>query len=452
MGEAFVGGAPWLAAWRIRGWPENGTRRVWAVLIATRLPRKDICTAPEHCERNMKPVLIAGGGIGGLTLAISLARHGIASHILEARPALTREGAGIQLGPNATRILQTLDVTPALGGHVVSPEYIAVNDGRSGHELTRLPLGAWLEERHGAPYWVVHRAALHDALQSAVAKEPLVTLEMGRALVAIDDAAGLERAAITAHVSDGGDATGSILVGADGLWSRARAHVAPAAKLTYSGMVAARARVARDAAGTPFSGTGAAQRAGWTGVWLAPNAHIVHYPVEGGDQIALVAICKLAEPSDGWSTQIGTDEIARRFGHMPDAITQLLKKADNWQQWPLFTLSKATHWSRGRCVLIGDAAHPILPFLAQGGALAIEDAFELAGAIGRARRDPACAIKTFVNHRRQRVAGVQAASAANGRTYHLDGAGAFARNMALRLAPRHALMKRYDWIYGYRSG
>ena len=143
--------------------------------------------------------------------------------------------------------------------------------------------------------------------------------------------------------------------------------------------------------------------------------------------------------------------IAERFGQMPDPLCELLSAAPAWRQWALFGTQGTLRWQRGRCVLIGDAAHPILPYLAQGGAMAIEDAFELAAAISRSGDDPADALAAFGNHRQQRVEQVQAASIANGQAYHLDGLAARARNTALRTLPGSLFMRRYDWIYGYRS-
>ena len=391
----------------------------------------------------MLPVLIAGGGIGGLTLALALARYGITSRVFEARKKLPNEGAGIQLGPNATRILRSLGVADALEPRTVSPECIVVNDGTAaGRVLTRLPLGSWIADRHGAPYWVVHRAALQDVLWSAATTHELISIEMGHTVDDIGD--GPNALEVTVGVTDVERATGSLLVGADGMWSRVREHVNPVFRLEYAGVTAARALVPRHQIGPRF-----AEMA--TGVWLAPNAHVVHYPVDGGDTIAIVAIGACAKPEGGWSVSVEADVIAERFSQMPDPLRELLCAAPAWRQWALFGTQGTLRWQRGRCVLIGDAAHPILPYLAQGGAMAIEDAFELAVAISRSGDDPADALAAFGDHRQQRVEHVQAASIANGQAYHLDGLSARARNTALRTLPGSLFMRRYDWIYGYRS-
>ncbi len=389
----------------------------------------------------MAPVLVAGGGIGGLTLAIALAQRGIASRVFEARAEPPREGAGIQLGPNATRILQTLGLAEALEPHTVSPECIVVNDGVTGRELVRLPLGDWIAGRHGAPYWVVHRATLHELLWSAAQSSQLIAIEMGHVVERINRSAGPDGVSIS--LSSGEQANGRLLAGADGLWSRVRDHIDPGFSLHYSGLAAARAVASRTKLPKRFDEMS-------TGVWLAPNAHIVHYPIDGGDQVALVAIGKCSAPTDGWSHSVSQDVVASRFAQLPSAVCELLGEADNWRQWPLFTTTGGTSWSKGHCVLIGDAAHPILPFLAQGGAMAIEDGFELAGAIADAPDDPDAAIATFVGNRQLRTVKIQSASEANGRTYHLNGFAALARNTALKVSPGSLLMRRYDWIYGWR--
>jgi salicylate hydroxylase len=388
----------------------------------------------------MRPILIAGGGIGGLTAAIALAKHGIQSRVLEARAESTREGAGIQLGPNATRVLEHLGIATALAPAAVAPECIIVNDGISGRELTRLPLGAWMARRHGAPYWVVHRVALHDVLLAAAQSEPRIAIETGRRISDISDITSSDR--ITVAFEDGGAADGAALIGADGIWSRVRDHVNPAFSLQYAGVSAVRAVVTRDPSWERFGELA-------TGVWLAPDAHVVHYPVDGGARIAVVAIGKTAEPADGWHGAVGHDEIAARFQRMPREVRAFFEMADEWRQWPLYETANGGSWSKGRALLIGDAAHPIMPFLAQGGAMAIEDGYEIAAAIADEGCDANAVFANFWRGRRRRVEGVQAASAQNGRAYHLTGAGALARNAALRSLPGAVFMRQYDWIYGY---
>ena len=391
----------------------------------------------------MLQVLIAGGGIGGLTLALALSKHGIASRVFEARETPPREGAGIQLGPNATRILRRLGLDSVLRSCAVVPECIVVNDGQSGRELTRLPLGCWIADRHGAPYWVVHRADLYDILWQEAASTTLIEIETGRTIESVDDTTNADL--VTIEFTEGGTASGHVLVGADGLWSRTRQHVAPDAKLEFAGAAAARAVIPRADLPSRFAEPA-------TGVWLAPSAHVVHYPIKGGDEIAIIAIATCDEPPAGWDSAVDTDVIARRFDKMPGELRTFLGSVTEWRQWALYRAEHLAPWSQNRTVLIGDAAHPILPFLAQGGAMAIEDGFELAAVLAEAGvNNLRTEIDAFGRHRQKRVTKVQATSIQNGQAYHLDGLAALARNVALKTLPGSAFMRRYDWIYEYKS-
>ncbi len=252
------------------------------------------------------PILICGGGIGGLTLAIALARRGIPSQLFEARPEFPAEGAGIQLGPNATSILQALGIAQTLEPKTVSPEALAVHDAKSGDELTRMPLGPWIASRHGAPYWVAQRADVHGALREVAQALPQITVSTGRRLTAFEATA---EAVSVQFGEDGGVAAGAVLIGADGLWSQVRAGLDPGFRLRYSGTIAARTVINREGLRPPFSDMA-------TGVWFAPDAHVVHYPVAAGRKVALVAISRGPEPDAGWAAPLDDGEVARRFGHL----------------------------------------------------------------------------------------------------------------------------------------
>jgi len=390
------------------------------------------------------PILIAGAGIAGLTLAIALARRGHASRIFEARPEPPRDGAGIQLGPNATRILIELGLASALEPHAVTPDAIVVHNGVTGDELTRLPLGTWLAQRHGAPYWVLHRADLHEALWQTAMATPTIKIETGRAVSGVT-----EQGDETAFTFDSREqVSGQLLVGADGIWSCVRPQVDPSFEITYSGSAAARTLLSFDDIPEQF-------RNHVTGIWLAPNAHIVHYPVEAGRTLAIVAIAKAEKGPDDWSIDINASRVQERFADAPKPVRDLLALAKAWRQWPLYRRTRSTRMSGKRTVLIGDAAHPILPFLAQGGALAIEDGFELAKLFATATDETGAlsqsAIDRFARSRRQRALKVEQASLDNGRAYHHAGAVAQVRNLALSTLPGHLFMRRYDWIYGYHA-
>ncbi len=386
-----------------------------------------------------QPMLIAGGGIGGLAAALALARRGIASHVLESRADFSAEGAGIQIGPNGTRILQCLGVSEALRPHVGVPEAIAVRDGASGAALARLPLGDWIAQRHGAPYWVVHRGDLHAVLVNRARAESLIALSTGAAVAAV---AAAEDAVAVA--SAGGEAwTGEALIGADGLWSAVRTAMLPACTPRFLGKSAARSVL-------PLHEVPPALQAQEVGLWLFADAHVVHYPVSGGTTLAIVVIVADTQSGEDWSAPVEPDWVQQRIPACAGLLRDLLAAPQAWRRWPLNALPTLPTWSRGPVALLGDAAHAIVPFLAQGGVLALEDAVVLADALKHSEDDAAVAFKLYERRRRARALQVAKASLQNGRIYHLSGAPARARDLVLRLAPPERLMARYDWLYGWR--
>ena len=386
-----------------------------------------------------RPVLIAGAGIGGLSLAIALARHGIASRVLERRQELVEAGAGIQLGPNAVGVLKRLGVADRLEPEVGKPACLRVHDATTGGLLTELPLGGWIAERHGSPYWVAHRADLHAALLEAAHALPLVTLTTGCGIESFEARSGT----VQARTHDGGTYEGAALVGADGLWSVVRRQLWPDTQLTYSGKTAARAVIDCALAPAPF-------RDNATGVWLAPGAHVVHYPVRGGREIALVVILEEDWPGEGWGLPVDRNGLLERLRSFGGSLGGLLAGASDWRRWPLYDPAPLARWSRGRVTLIGDAAHPVLPFLAQGGALALEDADTLAAALQIWRSEPALAIARYERVRRPRAVRVQNASRRNGQIYHLPKPASLTRDLVLRIMPGRRIMTLYDWVYGWK--
>jgi salicylate hydroxylase len=386
-----------------------------------------------------RPILIAGAGIGGLALAIALARRGIGSRVLERHMEYSGAGAGIQLGPNAVGVLSRLGVAARLAPYVGKPHTLRVFDGGSARVITDLPLGPWLEARHGAPYWVAHRADLHKALIDTAAEEPLIEIIPGCDVTAFDcvgDHVSVQTAAGNTH-------RGTLLVGADGLWSTVRRQLWPDAPLTYSGRTAARAVLPRSRLPAKF-------QEAITGIWLAPSAHIVHYPVRGGDDLALAILAEEDWPGEGWGLPVDRDALlARLHGFSPELIN-LLALADDWRRWPLYDPTPLAAWSRDRVTLLGDAAHPVLPFLAQGGALALEDAEVLSAAVAKWPEAPQHALAHYERVRRPRAVKMQQTSRQNGLIYHMAPPLSYGRDLTLRLLPGHTMMARYDWVYSWQ--
>ena len=294
--------------------------------------------------------------------------------------------------------------------------------------------------RFGAPYRVAHRADLQAALYGAVQEAPGISLVTG-----FEVADWREVDASVEVVSEAGTRErGIALVGADGLWSVVRRRLFPEHPLTYAGKMAARTMIPAQLAAPNFS-------APVTGVWLGRDAHVVHYPVRGHREIAVVVIVDETAPREGWGGEIDAKAVLGRLGGFSAELMEFLDLGVEWRVWSLYDPPPLPVWSSGRVGLIGDAAHPILPFLAQGGAMAIEDAETLASLIAIKPGDPAAALARLETLRGARVRRTQDASRANGRIFHLHGAAGLARNVALGLMPGRLMMGRYDWLYGWNG-
>lgn len=386
--------------------------------------------------------VIAGGGIGGLATAIALARKGIGVHVCERRSEFPEEGAGIQIGPNGTRILQELGVAEFLAGKVASPETLVVHDGASGRELTRLPLGPWIAARHGAPYWTAHRRDLHVALRTRAENEPRITLSRATEIVSYTN----EPDGISAIGAKGEVISASLLVAADGLWSALRGeivgsagHPKPIGKTAFRSVTAARnlpSDLSRNA----------------VHIWLSLGVHAVHYPVDGGSNIALVVIADNSSAHEDWDDPAASDTVKKKIENFAPALRSLVESAEQWRQWSLYRLDSLPRWISGRAVLLGDAAHPMLPFLAQGAVMALEDAVTLANDIAASEGDLERALRAYQQSRRPRVAKVAETSLRNGRIYHMRGPAALARNAAMKLRSPAGVMAGFDWLYGWTPG
>jgi salicylate hydroxylase len=387
------------------------------------------------------PILIAGGGIGGLTLALALAQTGRASLVLERQTEFTAAGAGIQIGPNGVRVLRRLGVADALRGLVGEPEAIAVFEATSGRLLTRLPLGSWVADRHGAPYWVAHRGDLHSVLLEAAARNSLIEVRTGFEVAEIVPA----QSEVTVLSPSDEKSSGPLLVGADGLWSAVRRHVAPGLEPKFAGATATRTVISAARAGVLDIPA--------VGLWLSPAAHLVHYPVRGGAEIAVVAIMTEAWQSRAWDAETDGTALVARLSAFHASLTQSLRAVAGslpWHKWALHVLPPVPEWAAGRVALLGDAAHPMLPYLAQGGACAMEDAVVLAHALGEHGEDVGRALSRYRAARFARAARVQRASARQGRIYRLPVPVSWVRDAVFRAVPAPWLMRRLDWLYHWR--
>jgi salicylate hydroxylase len=400
-----------------------------------------------------RTIVIAGAGIGGLTASLALAGQGFRVVILEKAERLEETGAGLQLSPNASRVLIDLGLQPRLAARAVTPEAISIMSARSGSEIIRLPLGEAATLRAGAPYWVVHRADLQAALQAQVSDHPDIELRLGCQFEdAVAHAKGLtvvQRNGMTRQQE-----VALAMIGADGIWSSVRHHLFPEVQPQFSGLIAWRGTI--EATQLPREYTSRRVQ-----LWMGPDAHLVAYPISGARQINIVAVVPGTWNRPGWSAAGESNEIKNAFAvsRWPGAARMLVGAVDDWKKWALFTVPDGSGWSDGAIALLGDAAHAMLPFAAQGAAMAIEDAAVLAKCLGEylaeSRNEGSPAVSTALQRygrlRRARVARVQRAARRAGRIYHLTGPMALARDLTIKAIGAPRMLRRQDWIYDWRT-
>ncbi|MGC1578235.1 MAG: FAD-dependent monooxygenase [Beijerinckiaceae bacterium] len=408
------------------------------------------------------PIAVVGAGIGGLAAALFLSRAGFEVSLIEKRTRVEEEGAGLQLSPNASRILIEAGMGPALSRRASAPERVRIRRAVDARELAVVPLGQDIKERHGAPYFVIHRAELAGLLLDAVRGEPRIQLLYGRdAQGFIEHDGGLT---LTLRSERGIESklNASVIVAADGLWSP---HAALKEPPRFSGFCAWRALVP-SADAPPFA------RAEEVGLWLGPRAHLVHYPLKNSDAVNLVAVIEDKRPQEGWSRSGDAEVIGDAFAAWSETARALIASAPSWRCWSLFDRKPARRWGKGLITLLGDAAHPMLPFLAQGAAMAIEDATVLAfalaplaristgrkggvletvGSDAERRRETARALRRYERARAARTARAQREARRNIFAYHAGFPLCAARDLILSHSSGESLLARYDWLYGWRA-
>jgi salicylate hydroxylase len=390
------------------------------------------------------PIVIAGAGIGGLAAALSLARASKSALVLERAARIDEVGAGLQIAPNAGRILAKLGLEPALAAVALEPRAINIRRGRDGAVLARLDLSG-AESRWGAPFRLFHRADLQGALLQAALDNPHTHVRAGARVG--DFEASARGVRIRVHAPEGVEEIEAAgLIGADGLRSNVRGHLVPSERdaPAYSGCVAWRATL-------PADSVPAALRARDSNLWLLPGAHVVHYPLRDASLINAVVI--LEEPPEAEnahsSLSLAGAELARRFALRRAAgeLRELIEAGAAWRHWPLFTRPALAQWSQGPVTLLGDAAHPMVPFLAQGAAQAIEDADALGEAFMRVGATVETAFAAYGDARSARAEQVVRASRRQGVYFHMSGLPAAARNLAIRALGGPGMLARNAWLY-----
>ena len=390
-----------------------------------------------------KQLLIVGGGIGGMAAALAASRAGWEARLYERAVAFSEVGAGVQLGPNVVRRLQAWGLQRPLQAVAAFPERLQVRSARSGRELGVLPLGAEAVQRYGAAYATIHRADLHDLLRTAVQGRESVQVKLNLGIVGHTEADG----AVLVRPSQGKEVEGDALVGADGLWSATRTRLLGDGPPRVSGHLAYRALV-------PQAALPPALRTRQVTAWLGPRLHAVQYPVRRGELQNLVVIVQGAAPSDlqGWDHAANAADLERALAGTCSALQDLVRRipacGSGWRLWPLSDrapLRGPQQMAQGLVALLGDAAHPMRPYLAQGAGMAIEDAAQLQHALAMHDLEVPLRLRRYALNRWQRNARVQARSERNGRIFHATGPVRWGRDAALRLlGPR---LLDLPWLY-----
>lgn len=389
-------------------------------------------------------ILVAGGGIGGLAVALALARGRHRVDVFEQAAAFAEIGAGIQLGPNVTRRLAQLGLGDGLDAIAARPAALVVQSAGSGAEFARLPLGEAMRRRYGAPYLCVHRADLHALLLEAVRARGTGSLVTDARIAQIE--AGEDLVCISSSGSRAWE--GEALVGADGLWSVARQQLetpAAAEAPRVTGHTAWRGIVAQ--AALPQ-----ALRRDRVDVWLGPRLHAVAYPVRAGDWLNVVVIAESAPAGNArdWDQASSLATLQAATGRTDASLQALLEAMPAWRAWTLCDrppLSGPEQMAGERVALAGDAAHPMLPYLAQGAGMAIEDGVALAEALdGCGAEEVPQRLERYAHERWQRNAQVQARARRNGEIFHATGLVRVGRDAALRLLGARLL--DVPWLYG----
>ena len=383
-------------------------------------------------------VVVVGGGIGGLGAALALSREGVGVDLLEQAAAFGEVGAGLQLGPNAVRVLDQWGLLGALKEVAAFPEALRVRDVASGSALGSLALGFEVRQRYGQAYATIHRADLHGLLLDAVEQQGGVRLLLNQRVASFDEHA----AGVRVTGEEGSHFEGHALLGCDGLWSRVRNQMLGAHPVRASGHLAYRGMVRT-------SDLPSNLRSSVVTAWLGPRLHAVHYPVRGGEWFNVVVVVhgvigqghggEVGSDPQSWTHEAHAADLRRTLGEVSVDLLTMIDAVSAWKLWPLndrAPMSGAHEHAQGRVALLGDAAHPLRPYLAQGAAMALEDAWTVGQLVAEGKDAPLpldwpSLLQRFAHTRWQRNARVQTRSARNGTIFHAEGPLRWSRNLAM---------------------
>jgi len=382
------------------------------------------------------PILIAGGGIGGFAAALALTRQGFPVQVIERAADFHELGAGIQLGPNAFRMFEVLGIGEAMSHWAVFPDNLIMRDALDGSEVTRIPTGEPLRKHFEYPYAVIHRADLHKVLIDAVKRSPLATLTTSCKVASYEDRGDR----VLLRTEAGETFEGAALIGADGLWSAVRNQLAGDGKPRVSGHIAYRGVI-------PLAQVPEHLRENNVVLWAGPKTHLVHYPLHRGEVYNLVVVFHSSRYEEGWDTYGDPSELRERFAGQHPKVREFLAMANEWKMWVLCDREPISRWTQGRVTLLGDAAHPMLQYLAQGGCMAIEDAVVLARSLVEAKGDYNSAFLAYQRERYLRTTRVQLTARMYGDIYHAtDAVRDLRRQMLAGRTPEQAY-NGVAWLY-----
>lgn len=391
------------------------------------------------------PILISGSGIAGLATACSLAARGFFVTIFEKEEKVQTVGAGIQLSPNAVRCLQALGVAEGVRLRAVAPESLQIRTHRNPSILAQIALGAQVTQRYGAPYWLVHRPDLYSVLLAKAREEPKIEVLFGAEVTgARSDKTGIT---VEFQTKDGlATRRGCALIGADGAHSNVRRHILGLPPPPLTGHIAYRTVVSRtecpSIAGLPDLYKN-------TSLWLGPSCHVLHYPIQSQTALNLVVVVTEKWIHEKWFAQLPADAFLPHLTGWPAPLLSLLLHTKTWWATALRMMDSGVIWTEERVALIGDAAHTMLPSMAQGAAMALEDALTLAHSLAVIPSVPQ-AFLHFEENRKPRVERMAHAAQSNICLYHAHSVFACLRNLFLRCASEERILSRYDWIYSWK--
>ena len=386
------------------------------------------------------PVLVAGGGIGGLSAALALARQGYAVQVLEQAQELGEIGAGIQLGPNAFHAFDALGVGEAARARAVYTDYMVMHDALDAYQVGKIPTGAAFRERFGNPYAVIHRADVHLSLQEGAQASGRVEFCTSTRVARLEQ----DGDGVTVYDQHGRAYRGQALIGADGVKSVVRQQlVGDPARVT--GHVVYRAVVDKQDFPPDLQWNAAS-------IWVGPNCHLVHYPLRGGEQYNVVVTFHSREVEE-WGVRDGSKaEVASYFEGICPRARQLIDLPKSWKRWATADREPIGRWSFGRATLLGDAAHPTTQYMAQGACMAMEDAVTLGQALARHPGDWGQALDLYQRSRVARTARIVLSSREMGRIYHAQGVERLVRNDLWRGRSAERFYDAMEWLYGWNVG